>query len=388
MNSVADVLDTYNGFDDRSTSSIGLAGYDEWKTGVGPWPGGDDYEQPPAAIANESSADERDSTMPVRFQKATKEQSRLRCALFGPSGSGKTYSALSIAEGLGGSIALVDSEHGSASKYADRFSFDVCNLGGKTIADYIEVIDAASGYDVLIIDSLSHAWQELLEEVDKLAKAKYKGNTWSAWSDGTPKQRTLVNALLQFPGHVLATMRSKTEWVTEKDERTGKSAPKRVGLAPEQGKGIEYEFDLLVELSAEHFATILKDRTGKFQDQIIEKPGKAFGAQLAAWLSTGEPMKPIEKPEVKPQVNGHSKWQIECGALLASLKAAGDSRFSSGPKMLAHLVDWAHARGFDAIDGEPISITGLGSLTEEQREKYASTLTDLLEERKTAKAGA
>jgi hypothetical protein len=324
--------------------------------------------------------------MTSRFQKATKEQSRLRCALFGPSGSGKTYSALSIAEGMGGSIALIDSEHGSASKYADRFSFDVCNLGGKTIPDYIGVIEDAGDYDVLIIDSLSHAWQELLEEVDKLAKAKYKGNTWSAWSDGTPKQRSLVNALLSFPGHVLATMRSKTEWVTEKDERTGKSAPKRVGLAPEQGKGIEYEFDLLIELSAEHYATILKDRTGKFQDQIIEKPGKGFGANLAAWLSTGEPMKPIEKSAEKP--NGHSKWQIECGSLLTSLKASGDKRFATKDKIVAHILNWAHSKGFDTVDGQPITIEGLSSLTEEQREKYASTLTDLLEEQKAAKAGA
>ena len=326
--------------------------------------------------------------MASKFQKATKEQSRLRCALFGPSGSGKTYSALSIAQGLGGSIALIDSEHGSASKYADRFSFDVCNLGGKTIPDYIEIIGEASSYDVLIIDSLSHAWQELLEEVDKLAKAKYKGNTWSAWSDGTPKQRSLVNALLQFPGHVLATMRSKTEWVTERDERTGKSSPKRVGLAPEQGKGIEYEFDLLVELNAEHYATILKDRTGKFQDQIIDKPGKDFGGQLAAWLSTGAPMKPIEKSTTPPLTNEHSEWQIACGALLTSLKVAGDKRFSSKEKIVAHLLDWAHARGFDMVDGEQITITGPSSLTEEQREKYASTLTDLLEEQKTATAGA
>lgn len=228
--------------------------------------------------------------MSIAFKKATKHQAKLRAALFGPSGSGKTMSALRIAKGLGGKVALIDTERGSASKYADRFDFDVLDLDDKSIAGYIAGIQAAgeAGYKVLVIDSLSHGWQELMEEVDRLAKTKFKGNTWSAWSEGTPKQRKLVDAILNFPGHVLATMRSKTEWTTE--ENNGKSRPVRVGLAPEQGKGIEDEFDLLLELSVEHVAQVLKDRTGKFQDTLIEKPGEQFGEQLAAWLMDGEPV--------------------------------------------------------------------------------------------------
>ena len=222
--------------------------------------------------------------MQFQFQKATKTQAKLRLALFGPSGSGKTYSALRIATGMGGPIALIDTERGSASKYADRFQFDVLELQQRDIETYVAAIGAAqqAGYKALIIDSLSHAWQELLQEIDQLAKAKYRGNTWSAWSEGTPKQRQLVDAILNFDGHVMATMRSKTEWTTEKD-RNGRNAPVRVGLAPEQGKGIEYEFDMLIELSTEHVANIIKDRTGKFQDQLIDKPGEDFGKALAAW---------------------------------------------------------------------------------------------------------
>lgn len=237
------------------------------------------------------------------FKKATKSQAKLRAALFGPSGAGKTFSALRIASGLGGPIAFIDSERGSASKYADRFEFDVCDLTNKTIDGYVVAINEAAkaGYAVLVIDSLTHAWQELLEQVDQLAKAKYRGNTWSAWSDGTPKQRKLVDAILNYPGHVLATMRSKTEWQTG-ESKNGKSQPIRVGLAPEQGKGIEYEFDLLLEINPDHQASIIKDRTGKFQDTIIDRPGEAFGQELAAWLSDGamiqapvvEPSKPVE----------------------------------------------------------------------------------------------
>jgi hypothetical protein len=230
------------------------------------------------------------------FRKATKQAAKLRAAIFGPSGAGKTYSLLRIASGLGGRIAVIDTERGSASKYSDRFDFDVMDLDDKTIAGYCEAIHEAAreGYAVLGIDSLSHAWQELLEDVEKIAKARYRGNTWSAWSEGTPKQRKLVNAILDFPGHVLVTMRSKTEWQTG-EGKNGKSAPVRVGLAPEQGKGIEYEFDLLLEINPDHQASVIKDRTGKFQDKILDRPGEDFGRELAAWLADGSPA-PVASP--------------------------------------------------------------------------------------------
>ncbi len=192
------------------------------------------------------------------FKKATKAAAKLRAAVFGPSGSGKTFSSLRIATGLGGPIAVIDTEGAfherpdgtveemsSAAKYADRFDFDVKNLKDKSIDGYIAAIkDAADGgYAVLVIDSLSHGWQTLLEEVEKLAKAKYRGNTWPAWSEGTPLQRKLVAAILGFPGHVIGTMRSKTEWTTVDDGR-GKKTPQGPdrevpGQAPgEAGRGL------------------------------------------------------------------------------------------------------------------------------------------------------
>jgi hypothetical protein len=233
------------------------------------------------------------------FKKATKAAAKLRAAFFGPSGAGKTFSALRVATGLGGPIAVIDTERGSASKYSDRFAFDVLDLEDQSIEGYVSAIAMAAdgGYRVLVIDSLSHGWQDLTAEVEKLAKAKYRGNTWSAWSEGTPLQRRLVNAILGFPGHIIATMRSKTEWTTV--DSNGKKTPQRVGLAPEQGKGIEYEFDLLVEISVEHIGQVIKDRTGKFQDKLIDKPGEQFGQQLAAWLADGEPA-PATAPKPEP----------------------------------------------------------------------------------------
>lgn len=229
------------------------------------------------------------------FKKAKKQKELLRMGLFGPSGAGKTYTSLRVMRGLVGKtgrIAVIDSEHRSSNKYADRFEFDVMHLkkGKRGVNEYLAAITeaAAEGYDGLVIDSLTHAWQELLEEVDRLGKTKYRGNKWSAWSDATPKQKVLVETILTFPGHVIATMRSKTEWTQEKTDK-GKTKPVRVGLAPEQGKGIEYEFDLLMEMDTEHGGNVTKDRTGHLQDRYIEKPGEKMGEWLAGWLDGEAP---------------------------------------------------------------------------------------------------
>jgi hypothetical protein len=229
----------------------------------------------------------------MAFTKAERTNLYLRCALFGPSGSGKTMTALRIAKGIadrmGVPFAVIDTEARSASKYADRFTFAVDDLREKTIDHYIasmnECIEA--GYQVLVIDSLTHAWRELTDEVDRIAEKSVSKNSFSPWAKVNPKQKRFIDAILNFPGHVIATMRSSTEWVV--GDRNGKSVPEKIGLKPEQGKGIEFEFDLLIELDQKHQAAITKDRTGKFQDEAIDRPGEAFGAALYDWLSTGSP---------------------------------------------------------------------------------------------------
>jgi hypothetical protein len=145
---------------------------------------------------------------------------------------------------------------------------------------------AKAGYKVLVIDSMSHAWRELTEEVDRITQASYSKNSVLSWAKVSPKQKRLVEAILNYPGHIIATMRSKTEWVIG-EGKDGKTSPTKLGLAPEQGKGIEYEFDLLMELNQNHYALVTKDRTGKFQDMSIDRPGEDFGAALYDWLMSG-----------------------------------------------------------------------------------------------------
>jgi hypothetical protein len=215
--------------------------------------------------------------------------------------------AKGIAGKMGVPIAVIDTEARSASKYADRYSFIVDNLEGKTIDHYLASMKAAgeAGYKVLVIDSLSHAWRELTEEVDRLTLSSTSKNSFLSWGKVGPKQKRFIDAILNYPGHIIATMRSKTEWVIG-EGRNGKTAPEKLGLAPEQGKGIEYEFDLLLEMNQNHHAVVTKDRTGKFQDETIEKPGEDFGVALYEWLSTGKaevPAAPVlaARPPAKPQ---------------------------------------------------------------------------------------
>jgi hypothetical protein len=227
--------------------------------------------------------------MTMQFKKATKAAAKLRLGLTGPSGSGKTYTALAVGTQLGQKVGLLDTERGSASLYADRFAFEVLELPDFECWTYVKAIAAAreAGFDVLIVDSLSHAWEWLKDYVDSVAKAKYRGNTWSAWSEGTPIQNELVEAILQYPGHVLVTMRTKTEWETEKDAN-GKTKPVKIGLAPIQRAGLEYEFTVMLELSEGGLAKVGKTRWSEIADKVFEKPGTKFAKELLAWLGAGE----------------------------------------------------------------------------------------------------
>jgi hypothetical protein len=228
----------------------------------------------------------------MAFRKAERKQARLRLALCGPSGSGKTYSALLIAQGLapGGKVALIDTERGSGELYADLTAYDVAPLDPPyTPARYIELIREAeqAGYDVLIIDSLSHAWTGdggILDMHDKAAASVR--NSFAAWREVTPIHNQLVDTILGAGLHVIITMRTKTAY--DMIDEGGKKKPVKIGLAPVQRDGMEYEFTVVMDLSIEgHVATATKDRTRLF-DGTHFIPQADTGEALREWLGTGK----------------------------------------------------------------------------------------------------
>lgn len=233
------------------------------------------------------------------FRKAERKQAKLRLCLAGPSGSGKTYSSIKIAQGLGGKIAMIDTEHGSGELYAHLTNYDVVTLDAPYSPErYIACIKEAekAEYAVLIIDSLSHAWSGeggILEMVDKSAKASKSGNSYTAWRDVTPWHNKLVEAILTSNLHIITTMRTKTEYVIETNEK-GKSTPRKVGMAPVQRDGMEYEFTAVLDLSIDgHFYSASKDRTGLF-DGKPDLPSEKTGKVLLEWLNSGlDPNAPL-----------------------------------------------------------------------------------------------
>lgn len=241
------------------------------------------------------------------FQKAERRKAKLRLALCGPSGSGKTYSALKIAKGMGGKIALIDTENGSGLLYSNICDYDAAEIAPPFSVDkYIGAIKEAekAGYEILIIDSLTHAWAGqggLLEEVDK---RKSGANSFAAWRNVTPMHNALVDTILQSKMHVIVTMRSKTAYEIEKDER-GKAVPVKKGMAPIQRDGLEYEFTVVLDMdNKSHAAEAGKDRTGIFDGKFFV-PDENTGAQLIQWLDTGSEVAPqYYQGQVQQQWNG------------------------------------------------------------------------------------
>lgn len=270
------------------------------------------------------------------FKRAERKQAKLRLALSGPSGSGKTTGALLIAKGIGGKIAVLDTERGSASLYADLCDFDVVELAPPyTPERYIEIIREAekSGYTTLILDSITHEWNGqggILEIVDNVARSKFKGNSYAAWNEGTPRHQKFIDAMLASPLHIIATMRSKAVYV-ETEKGNGRKSIEKQGSAPQQRDGLEYEFTAVLDLAvAGNLANASKDRTRLFHDPFVIS--EDTGRKLLEWLNSGKSF-----TEQAKESNPEPMTKAQSNALMAYLtKKHGDDRAA----YLAELSDF------------------------------------------------
>ena len=242
------------------------------------------------------------------FHKAERRKSKLRLAIAGPAGSGKTYSALQIAFGIGGKIALIDTERGSAELYSHLGAYDVCTVEAPfEPSKYVAAIKEAEklGYDIIITDSLSHAWSGTGGLLDLHGKiADRGGNSWTAWRKITPQHNELVEALLQSPCHIIATMRSKMEY--SQSEEGGKKTVKKIGLAPVQREGMEYEFTVFYDIDINHVATASKDRTSLFDNKYFT-PSTETGIILINWLNNAPDAKPLQAAKPAPAATKDNK---------------------------------------------------------------------------------
>lgn len=286
------------------------------------------------------------------FSPASRRQARLHLALIGPAGSGKTYTALKLATHLGKRVALIDTERSSACTYAGDFKFDVCELDDHHPQTYIDAINAAAdaGYEVLIIDSLSHAWagrDGALELVDKAAARSKGNNTFSAWRDVTPLHNKLLDAILGSPCHVIVTLRAKMAYEQEKDAK-GRTQIRKLGLAPVQRDGVEYEFDIVGDMDTDHNLVISKSRCSQLADAVINRPGEELARTLRGWLelSTGEeggsPAPSSPSPALAEEL---PDALLEAPAVRARQRAAARSRETDSERAARQA---AHDPGWEA----------------------------------------
>jgi hypothetical protein len=231
----------------------------------------------------------------LSFKKAVTSTSKLRLCLAGASGSGKTYSALILASVIGKKVAVIDTENGSASLYAREFeqkygfSYDVLELPAPYSPDrFINCIKGAEqlGYDVIILDSITHEWSGIggcLDLQQKATQADPRGNSYTAWAKVTPQHDAFINAMIASQCHIISTMRSKTNYEISKEEGKKATVVKQ-GTAPIQRDGIEYEFTLVLDLNQNHYAHASKDRTGLFDGKDFI-PSTDTAKELLGWLN-------------------------------------------------------------------------------------------------------
>lgn len=220
--------------------------------------------------------------------KATQQNLKARMIFHGVSGGGKTWSALEAATELRRldndprPINFLDTEN-SARKYAKYFDFDIVGIGPNSdsgiethhpsvFTEWIKEMGPKSS--VLVIDSLSHEWDGGVDSctvlAERVAQAKYRGNTWSAWGDVKPLHNEVIQAIIACPCHVIVTLRGKTEWVIEQGQN-GKKTPVKTGMGYISEKTIEFEFDISCVTSGGGNIAIDKTRMPVLQGEVFSR---------------------------------------------------------------------------------------------------------------------
>jgi hypothetical protein len=248
----------------------------------------------------------------LQFVTATKAGSKARIALTGTAGAGKTWTALTIAAGLDrGSqkLGLIDTDRQSARKYADVFAFEWLGMDRFDPDDLTRATIAAAEQNIgtLIVDTWSPFWSGPDGMLDKVGKAT---SSFEGWRQLRPVERRMFDALLGYPGHVIVTMRVKTEYVVEINDK-GKAEPKRVGLKPEQRENTEHEFDVVLDLDdAGEIARVVKSRCPELAGMAFRHPDAAIGETVQAWLDRAAVGHLLNPQQVR-------SWALDCTDVVA-----------------------------------------------------------------------
>jgi hypothetical protein len=251
-------------------------------------------------------------------RKATGGGARLRAVLAGTSKSGKSYGGLTILTTLrdtlnelnvpirgNGKIIGIDSEYGRLNEHYGRmFDFDVHEIYDFSAKSYANTLKTAidNDYSFILMDQITNEWAgkggvlEVANAMQNAAGSRY--NSFTIWGPVNPIHQEFMDAISMCPVHIICTMRSKQDYVMEeyiKDNGQKSHTVKKLGLAPVQRDGVEYEFDIYGQINQDHVLTIetrgelsryLGDR--KFlPGPHVDEPGEVgeIGKIVGKWIA-------------------------------------------------------------------------------------------------------
>ena len=245
-------------------------------------------------------------THDMQVTDSVREKQKALVGFIGPSGAGKTVGAILTAYGMmreaypdlseqevWKKIGVADTEHKRSMLYVDQ-QFSGVRIGSfkhinfeppYTTERYLQALLMLknAGVEVIVFDSLSHNWNGdggILEQHGNMS-----GNSFQNWNKMNKHVTDMIKALSSNDIHILATMRTKNEYVMELNDK-GKQQPRKVGTKPVQKDDMEYEFMLNFSVDMDHIAVTTKDNTNLFEGDEIQL-NEEVGRKLYRYLELG-----------------------------------------------------------------------------------------------------
>lgn len=207
-----------------------------------------------------------------QFQEATREQSKASILIEGLSGKGKSGLALILGYYLAGEdwtkVFDIDTENNSVNLFAGIDSsagvpFGKFQHGNFTPdmkykpSNYELFKEAAlkAGAEVVINDSISHAWSYeggILDRISELKKSnkRYEKDSYAVWGDDEvmAEKQKLFQLFRDSRCHMIATVRVKEKMEYQFNESKGKNEMISLGEQEIMQADVKYEPDLVLHM--------------------------------------------------------------------------------------------------------------------------------------------
>lgn len=189
--------------------------------------------------------------------------------------------------------------------------------------------------------------------VDTVTNASSSKNSYTSWKNVTPKHQAFIDAILASKCHIIATMRAKQEYALV--EKNGKKMPEKIGLAPIQREGMDYEFTLVFDLpgGGNFMASSSKDRTGFFSGKIFPID-ETLCSGILGWLNSGQETKAVKTDEeIVKDITTRMDAIVEKEALTAALNWSL-AKYKDSPEIIREVTAYYKnlMQKFEKMDDE------------------------------------